>query len=76
MKRGFRSNPIPAACLCLLSSLLVVAGSAAAAVYYVAPNGNDANPGSLEQPWATFLRAGQAMLPGDTTFIRGGVRAG
>ena len=32
-------------------------GSDAAAIgtiYYLAPNGNDANPGTLAQPWRTF----------------------
>ncbi len=33
------------------------AGSAAAAEYFVAPNGNDAHPGTREQPFATVEKA-------------------
>src|SRR5437667_8138259 len=29
--------------------------------YYVAPNGSDGNPGSLEKPFATLQRAQQAV---------------
>ncbi|WP_430809858.1 MULTISPECIES: right-handed parallel beta-helix repeat-containing protein [unclassified Carboxylicivirga] len=41
--------------------------------YYVAVNGNDANPGTYEQPFATWQRAVDVALPGDTVYIRGGV---
>ena len=30
--------------------------AAIGSIYYVAPNGNDANPGTLAQPWRTFQR--------------------
>src|SRR5690349_3925780 len=40
--------------------------------WYVAPNGDDASPGSLEKPFATVQRAQQAAGPGDTVFLRGG----
>jgi hypothetical protein len=41
--------------------------------YYVAPSGNDANPGTLAQPFATLRRAQQAVRqkPGPV-FLRGG----
>ena len=41
--------------------------------YFVSPNGNDANPGTLEKPFATLQYAQQAVRqkPGDV-FLRGG----
>lgn len=43
-----------------------------AANYYVATNGNDNNPGSLAQPWATWQKGFSAISPGDILYIRGG----
>ena len=40
---------------------------------YVAPDGNDANPGSLKQPFRTLAKAAAALQPGDTCILRGGV---
>jgi hypothetical protein len=40
--------------------------------YYVAKNGNNANPGTLAQPWLTIQKAATTMLGGDTVYIRGG----
>jgi MYXO-CTERM domain-containing protein len=40
---------------------------------YVAPDGDDSNSGTLDQPFATVERAQMAAAPGDTVFIRGGV---
>ena len=41
--------------------------------YYVAPSGSDANPGTLERPFATIQRAQQAVRqqPG-SIWLRGG----
>ncbi|MCG5057592.1 MAG: right-handed parallel beta-helix repeat-containing protein [Limnoraphis sp. WC205] len=41
-------------------------------VYYVSPQGNDANLGTFEQPWATIQKAAETLTPGDKVFIRGG----
>jgi hypothetical protein len=42
--------------------------------YYVAPTGNDANPGTLEKPFASLQRAQQAVrLRPDMVYLRGGV---
>lgn len=43
--------------------------------FYVATDGNDSNPGTFEQPWATWGKAfnSTAVQPGDTVYIRGGV---
>ena len=43
------------------------------ATYYVAPDGSDANPGTLAQPWATLQHAADSVGPGDTVYARGGV---
>ncbi len=43
--------------------------------WYVAPDGDDAHDGSIEQPFATLQRAQSAASPGDTVFLRGGLYA-
>jgi hypothetical protein len=50
-------------------------GAPSPAGFYVAPNGNDGNPGTLEQPVATLARAQQLMRASTvkTTYIRAGV---
>ena len=45
---------------------------AVGSVYYVAPYGDDANPGTFEQPWRTIGHAADVAGPGDTVYIRGG----
>jgi hypothetical protein len=40
--------------------------------YVVAPNGNDANAGTIAQPWRTLARANAILIAGDTVFIRAG----
>lgn len=52
--------------------LLVQAATLQAADYFVAPAGDDANPGTEARPFASVQRAQQAALPGDTVQIRGG----
>ena len=42
-------------------------------VYFVAPNGNDAASGNISHPFATIQRAQQAVVAGDTVYIRGGI---
>lgn len=41
--------------------------------YYVATNGNDSNPGTLDAPWATVQHAADTVSAGDTVLVRGGV---
>jgi hypothetical protein len=41
-------------------------------VYYVAPSGSDANPGSLLQPWKTVQKALNTLRSGETALVRGG----
>lgn len=58
----------------LLSLTLSVAiRPARAADFYVAVDGNDANAGSISQPFASIKRAQTAAAAGDTVYVRGGV---
>jgi hypothetical protein len=41
--------------------------------YYVAPTGDDANPGSSQAPFRTIQRGLQAAQPGDTVWVEDGV---
>ncbi|HWB93214.1 MAG TPA: DUF6250 domain-containing protein [Puia sp.] len=59
------------ALLTLLLSLYLMRVSAT--VFYVAPDGNDANPGTKEKPLATIQKAQSRISAGDTVYIRGGV---
>lgn len=43
-----------------------------AAEYYVATNGNDNNPGTISQPWATWQKGFSSITYGDLLYIRGG----
>jgi hypothetical protein len=45
------------------------AGLAPAATYYVAPDGNDAAPGSSSQPWRTIQKAANTALAGDSVIV-------
>src|SRR5438067_6993492 len=58
----------------VLGCVLVVlhASSVLSAEYYVAPNGNDKNAGTLTQPFESIQRAQHAANPGDTVYLRGG----
>jgi hypothetical protein len=40
--------------------------------YYVAPTGNDSNPGTESQPWQTIQKAANTLVAGDTVYIRAG----
>jgi parallel beta-helix repeat protein len=41
-------------------------------IYYVSPNGNDANPGTEEAPWRTVQKAADTLRSGETVYIRAG----
>ena len=45
-----------------------------AKTYYVAPDGDDGNPGTIEAPFATLTKAhdNEALQPGDEICLRGG----
>jgi hypothetical protein len=40
--------------------------------YYVAPNGNDSNPGSESQPWRTIQHAANTLQAGETVLVKEG----
>ena len=40
--------------------------------YYVATNGSDANPGTIDSPFLTLPKAISVVLPGETIYVRGG----
>lgn len=54
-----------------LSALALTTG-VQAATYYVAPAGDDGNPGTVGAPWKSIARAQTAAAPGDTIYFRGG----
>lgn len=56
----------------LAAALSLLSSPALAATLYVAPNGNDANPGTSAAPLATPGRALALAVPGDTVLLRGG----
>lgn len=43
-----------------------------ASTFFVAPDGNDKNPGTKTQPFATIQQAQSHLHPGDTVYLRGG----
>ncbi len=47
----------------------------ATGTWYVAPTGNDANPGTITQPFFTVNKAASAAVAGDTIYLRGGTYA-
>ena len=60
-------------CVALFVAWLVLPRLLTAADWYVAPTGDDTALGALAQPFATIQRAQQAVFPGDTVFVRGGI---
>ena len=52
--------------------LLTIHFVAAGKTYYVSLTGNNNNPGTLSQPWATWRKAFQTAAAGDTVYFRGG----
>jgi hypothetical protein len=58
--------------LTLLLGSFLTTECAFAEKFCVAPDGDDANPGTKEQPFATIQRAQQAAAPGDFVYLRGG----
>ena len=41
--------------------------------YYVAPDGDDANAGTIDAPWATIQHAAGMLEPGNVVYLRDGV---
>src|SRR5476651_1873017 len=57
--------------LCLFFFIQMAYGFSA--TYYVAVDGKDSNPGTLQLPLATIQKAQSLVNPGDTVYLRGGV---
>jgi len=57
----------------LVFTALLSAAQAHAEDFYVAPDGDDDNPGTLDSPFGSVERAQTAASAGDTVLIRGGV---
>ncbi len=53
-------------------SLLAMVQVPLAATYYVAPWGNNSNPGTFDRPWLTIGWAAGRLVARDTVLIRGG----
>jgi hypothetical protein len=47
-------------------------GEAAGGVYFVAPNGDDINPGTENEPWKTIQKSADTLEAGDTVYIKAG----
>jgi uncharacterized protein (TIGR03437 family) len=57
----------------LATATVLLCGSGAfARNYYVATNGLDSNPGTLDQPFQTIQKAASVMVAGDTAYVRAG----
>ena len=56
----------------ILGLVLGCAVCACAQEYYVAPDGNDANPGTLEKPKKSPVKAAKLLKAGDTLYFRAG----
>ncbi|HSQ05061.1 MAG TPA: hypothetical protein VLN59_13540 [Burkholderiales bacterium] len=52
---------------------LAQSSAASGARYYVATNGSDADPGTLDRPWRTIQKAANTVGAGSTVYVRGGV---
>ncbi|MBN2013493.1 DUF4990 domain-containing protein [candidate division KSB1 bacterium] len=53
--------------------ILTVLNSSFASHYFVAPDGDDLNPGTIDQPVESIQQAQTFVNPGDTVYIRGGL---
>jgi len=67
MKRAFWRQV-----LLLMLSMFFAASTAYCSTYYVDPNGNDSNDGSINHPFKTIPTAVTAAAAGDMIYVRGG----
>ena len=58
--------------LLLTCCFIAISTSLLARVYYVSPTGINTNIGTIDSPFLTVQRAQDAVVPGDTVYIRGG----
>jgi len=73
MTRNFR---IPLVLYCLAAAIMVAMSSPGAAAKgterWVAPDGDDAGPGTRERPWRTLAKAAAEAGPGTTVYLTSG----
>lgn len=62
--------------MCALAAIVFWTVAAHAATYYVATGGNDNDPGSETQPFATLQKAANIAVGGDTIIVRPGTYVG
>jgi uncharacterized repeat protein (TIGR02059 family) len=53
--------------------LLALSSVAYSTTYYISPNGNDSNNGTITAPFFTLNKAWSVLQPGDIIYARGGV---
>jgi hypothetical protein len=56
----------------LIGLFLTINLSLSGNTFYVATNGSDSNPGTIDQPFATWEKLSSVMVAGDLAYIRGG----
>lgn len=56
----------------ICSLLFGLGNTVSAATYFVAPNGDDSQPGTIDKPFASLQKGHDKASAGDTVFIRGG----
>lgn len=71
-KRITRNQVAVSVATILALSTLLLSEIISANTYYVSPSGNDANPGTLSQPWKTIQKCLNTVHPGDTCQVMGG----
>ncbi len=83
LRNGISAKSIPtlkrsAIALLVITLILVpwsgnqLAKAASESPYYVAPYGNNDNPGTLDEPWLTIQHAAQTLVAGDTVYVMEG----
>jgi parallel beta-helix repeat protein len=56
--------------------MIVTVAVSHASTFYVAPNGNDANPGTSAQPWRTLQKSANTARAGDLVLVANGTYVG
>jgi CSLREA domain-containing protein len=72
MPRGERLRTIALVVVMMTLTGWLMSQAATENVYYVSPDGDDAHPGSFDQPWRTVQHAVGSVEAGDTVWVRGG----
>ena len=63
---------IPIAIYLVQKQVRYRSGAAPGDIYYVATNGDDSNPGTVNQPWRTIQKATDTVAAGETIMVREG----